>query len=174
MERKISEKIKNILLNEFENYLVSENTESGIKEYLCFYFSVKKKSQKGELRVDLRKAGLRYNTFWEYKDESKQLVKLNTNGSRTYYRFYDMEDVTIFVAEIDLLDLKVEIIHEGSEYLKTFEMELKTDKEINNILLNEFNAYLLNEKAEFWIGEYADFYSKRIPRGLPRGRSGKV
>lgn len=69
-----------------------------------------------ELKVDLRKEILEDNMFWEYKDGSRQLVKLNNNGTKTYYISYDIwEDVTIFVAEICLLNLNVETIYKESK-----------------------------------------------------------
>ncbi|MGG7468850.1 hypothetical protein [Chryseobacterium arthrosphaerae] len=116
MERKTSEEINNILLNEFNNYLLNEKAESWIKEYSNFNFTLKKETKKVELKVDLRKEILEDNMFWEYKDGSRQLVKLNNNGTKTYYISYDIwEDVTIFVAEICLLNLNVETIYKESK-----------------------------------------------------------
>ena len=61
MERKTTEEINNILLNEYNNYLLSEKAESWIKEYSNFNFSLKKETKKVELRVDLRKEILEDN-----------------------------------------------------------------------------------------------------------------
>lgn len=50
MERKTSEEINNILLNEFNNYLLNEKAESWIKEYSNFNFTLKRKLKKWNLK----------------------------------------------------------------------------------------------------------------------------
>ncbi|WP_439478876.1 hypothetical protein [Chryseobacterium aquaticum] len=118
MERKTIEEINNILLNDYNNYLLSEKAKSWIKEYSNFNFSLKKEIKKVELKVDLRKQILENNMFWEYKDGSKQLVKLDSNGTKTYYISYDIwENFNIFIAEICLLNLSVEIIYKENKLL---------------------------------------------------------
>lgn len=159
MERKTNEEIHGILLNEFNEYLLSEKIESWVKECSRLSFSSKKESSKVELRVNLRNVLFGGSGFWEYKDGFRQLVKLNEEGSKTYYLSYDVwEDVNVFTAEMNLLDLNVKVIHKDSECLRTIEMERKTNGAIHDILLNAFNDYLLSEKAESWIREYSHFY----------------
>ncbi|MBP2619670.1 hypothetical protein [Chryseobacterium jejuense] len=159
METKTNKEVRDILLNEFNNYLLSEKAGSWIKECTQFYFSSKKETSKVKLTVNLRNVLFGGSGFWEYKDGFRQLVTLNKNGTYTYYQLYDVwEGVNIFTAEIDIQNLNVEIIHKDSECFKTIETEKKTNEEIHHILLKEFNAYLLSEKAEFWIKEYSHFY----------------
>lgn len=116
MERKTNKEIHDILLHAFNDYLLSEKAESWIRKYSHFYFSLKKETQKVELSIHIRKMVWEDNMFWEYKDGCKQLVKLNEEGVKTYYLSYDVwEDVNIFTAEMNLLNLNVEIIHKESE-----------------------------------------------------------
>lgn len=118
MERKTIEEINNILLNDYNNYLLSEKAKSWIKEYSNFNFSLKKEIKKVELKVDLRKQILENNMFWEYKDGFKQLVKLDSNGTKTYYISYDIwKNFNIFITEICLLNLSVEITYKENKLL---------------------------------------------------------